>query len=117
MANRIVSSDAEARKVIDLGDRTTIGAWDSLLVKSVDPKFTEISFYFTVADVNTGVTVRIEASADGTNWANVSTDTEYTANGTYRLRDVGLRSLYAVRAYFVTIDAGTPTISLKAKIG
>lgn len=59
-----------------------------------------------VASINTSVDVRLDGSIDGTNFAPIIQNTQYTANGSYCLSVSG-RPVKFVRPVFVTEAGGT----------
>lgn len=79
------------------------------------PALTRHSIWCTVAAINTSVTLRIEGSLDGTNWANLDSsnaDTTITSNGTYGFTFIGL--LNSIRVTFVSEVGGT-AVTVDAK--
>lgn len=62
---------------------------------------------YTVNDVDTGITIPVEGSMDGTDWVTIDA-TERTADGTYLVEDTAAWKYVRVR--LSAIDAGTPTV-------
>ena len=67
------------------------------------------SLFVTVANINTNVVVRLDGSADGTNYAPVVTGQTITGNGTYFY---GLQNtpLKKVQPVFVSESGGTAAV-------
>jgi hypothetical protein len=59
-----------------------------------------------VASINTSVDVRLDGSIDGTNFAPIIAQTQYTANGNYVLSVTG-RPVKYIRPVFVAEAGGT----------
>jgi hypothetical protein len=84
---------------------TAAGAMDGVKTR----RFYHHRLQYTVAAINTSVTVRAEGSNDGSNWFNLSksdSTTTQTANGTYGLHFVGRKVKY-LRLNFVSRDTAT----------
>lgn len=78
---------------------------------------TDLTCAYTVANINTAVTVRLEGSLDGTNWFNLDIeDTRHTANGTYAFSFAGdnMPPINFFRFNFVSEEGGTvATITIR----
>lgn len=73
------------------------------------------TFFVTIANINTSVTIKFEGSVDKTNWANLDDEEAlltYTTNGTRKVWFTGLTKY--VRVVFVSEVGGTAaTIAVK----
>ena len=75
--------------------------------------YTRITCQYTIANIGTNVVVRLEGSADGSNWSQLAADdldTTRTANGSYMFI-VNNVALTQVRLNWVSATGGTPTIN------
>ena len=75
---------------------------------NVEP-YNTICYQITVASINTTVDVRVEGSLNGSSWFNMDdsgSDTQYSADGTYRLDKSGVAVKY-VRLHKTDESGGT----------
>ena len=101
---------------IDLGSQTVAVASEVIKVIGCE----EITLFFTVASIGTNVVCRMQHSTEETNWVHADPDgidETWTANGTYAIRYDGCASTGYVRGLWVSTSTGTPTISIKARLG
>lgn len=93
-------------KTITFTQLTAAGSTDSVKVLGVK----SFTFAYTVASINTSVTVRAEGSLNDSNWFNLDIDdsnTIETANGTYAFQYGGNGELAYTRFTFVSEVGGT----------
>ena len=117
MADRKGYESKSRGTVIDLGSQTKATASDVVNVSGCS----EIGFYPTVASIGTSVNFRLESSLDNSTWTPTyaigDSDDQVTSNGLYALIYPFCKSTVYVRFLWVSSVGGTPTISVKVKVG
>ena len=101
---------------INLGSQTEATASETIKVIGC----IECTLFFTVASIGTNVKCRLEHSTDETNWVHADPDgldETWASNGTYAIRYDGCATTKAVRGLWVSKSGGSPTVSIRARIG
>jgi len=102
-------------EIADLGTLIEGSYSDAIDVRGCDI----VAFQFSITNIGTDVTITLELSLDGTNYANYSYDgSNYTvtAAGNVILYFEACRAITYARASYVSQTGGTPTVAVKVKV-
>jgi hypothetical protein len=97
-------------------DQATLSAPGSSTAISCE-NYTDVTWYFTIANINTNVTVALQSKAGDSEWTTVWTSLTYTADGNYGVEWGRVATADSLKFTFVSETGGTTaTIAHNAKL-